>query len=90
MDEKNSFEEIKVKLVCKRENVWCQNNDSDVTKFSEDYKLALSNGKTERELAKFSKNYLLNKGFKEFTYLLKLVAFYCMHGYEGFGITQET
>lgn len=33
---------------------------------------------------------LFNKGFKEFTYLLKLVAFYCMHGYEGFGITQET
>ena len=32
---------------------------------------------------------LFNKGFKEFTYLLKLVAFYCMHGYEGFGITQE-
>ena len=33
---------------------------------------------------------LFNKGFKEFTHLLKLVAFYCMHGYEGFGITQET
>lgn len=32
---------------------------------------------------------LFNKGIKEFTYLLKLVAFYCMHGYEGFGITQE-
>lgn len=33
---------------------------------------------------------LFDKGFKEFTRLLKLVAFYCMHGYEGFGITQET
>ena len=33
---------------------------------------------------------LFNKGFKEFTHLLKLVAFYCMHGYEGFGVTQET
>lgn len=33
---------------------------------------------------------LFSKGFKEFTHLLKLVAFYCMHGYEGFGIKPET
>jgi len=66
MEDKSSFEEIKEKLVCKRENVWCQNNDHDIIKFSEDYKIALNNGKTEREFANFSKNYLLNRGFKEF------------------------
>ena len=66
MNDKSSFEEIKEKLVCKRENVWCHNNDSDIIKFSEDYKIALNNGKTEREFANFSKNYLLNRGFKEF------------------------
>ena len=66
MEDKNSFEEIKERLTCKRENVWCQNNDHDITKFSEDYKIALNNGKTEREFANFSKNYLLNRGFKEF------------------------
>lgn len=33
---------------------------------------------------------LFNKGFKEFTYLVKLVAFYCMHGYEGFGVDPKT
>ena len=53
MEDKNSFEEIKERLTCKRENVWCQNNDHDITKFSEDYKIALNNGKTEREFAAY-------------------------------------
>ena len=66
MDEKNSLEEIRKKLLCKRENVWCAINERDIIKFSEDYKLALNNGKTEREFAKLSKDYLLSRGFREF------------------------
>lgn len=61
-----SFEGIREKLLCKRENVWCERNEKEILEFSEDYKIALNSGKTEREFAKFSKDFLLSKGFREF------------------------
>jgi aspartyl aminopeptidase len=66
MEEKSSLEEIRSKLICKKENVWCEENSKEIENFSEGYKSALSRGKTEREFAQLSAEYLKDKGFKEF------------------------
>lgn len=66
MEEKKSLEEIRSKLVCKREDAWCKDNENEIKSFSEEYKNALSKGKTEREYVNITVESLKSKGFKEF------------------------
>ncbi|MCK5847626.1 MAG: aminopeptidase [Caldisericia bacterium] len=64
-NEKTKFEEKKEKLFFKKQFVWNKDNDSDIRTFSDEYKVVLDAGKTERTFVKEAKQILDKKGFAE-------------------------
>lgn len=74
-DFKKEADELRKELTFNFKNLWDPTNEdeiNDVMAFAEDYKVALDEGKTEREFVKFTTTQLEQNGFKLFDPSMRL------------------